>query len=228
MGTSHCWNCRAEVDDAESHCPNCRTNLDGDGAPVLDSDKPSAAARLLKKTLLSVSVAAVAGGIYFLVETDRILPLLRTVQREAALLEPVKVEGPTKIENETKPPPVKEKAWRVHGRIFDLITLEPIGGADISFRGKSSRRTLGARTDHQGFYSALLPKSESEGYAVSVSHPKYGTIFSEDRTPSYGAKSLEKRKEAREMIRSLTQWHVPVLPPQEDDDYELDIVMSLP
>ena len=78
MGTSKCWNCHADVDDEESYCPNCDSDLEGDGAPLLESDKPSAAVLLLKKILLSVSAAAAAGGIYYLVATDKIVPILRT------------------------------------------------------------------------------------------------------------------------------------------------------
>ncbi len=228
MGTSECWNCHATVDDKETYCPDCDTNLDEDGAPLIKSDKPSAAALLLKKIFLAVSAAAAAGGIYYLVATERLLPILRTVKREAELLKPVDMQQKTKTSKGEKKQPVKGTVWRIYGRIYDLITLEPIIGANLSFRGKSSGKNFKARTDEQGFYTSKVAKIEEKGYAISVSHPKYGTHFSEDLAPSYATKSLERRKEAREVLRSLTQLHVPILPPREDDDYELDIVMSLP
>ena len=39
MGTSPCWNCHTEVDDTETQCPECGTTIDGEGSPVLASDR---------------------------------------------------------------------------------------------------------------------------------------------------------------------------------------------
>ena len=75
------------------------------------------------------------------------------------------------------------EAFKVEGEIYDIRTLEPIGGASILFKNMDSNEFFGAETNSSGRYSAWL-EPDVAGYIVTIAHNDYSTIYMEDCTPS--------------------------------------------
>lgn len=135
-------------------------------------------------------------------------------------------------EPETPPRPAKRPApsrlWRVRGRVYDLMTLKPVAGTRLAFRAVEGGKTYRTASGKDGAFALQVPKLDSGGYAVSVSHPVYGKVFLEEASPPFHEQSPARRRDAREMLRSLRVLHVPLLPPRSQDDVEYNVVLSRP
>jgi hypothetical protein len=149
-------------------------------------------------------------------------------RREARLSEKEKELAQTRTRSDRDQQDIRrQKIWRFNGRVYDMVTLEPIGSARLTFLDKNNGRTFKTKTNHSGRYSIELPKLEFSGYAVEIRHPKYA-IFAEDSSPSYADRERSRRMEERETLLSLTLIHVPVLPQEHAYDVRLDYVMTKP
>jgi hypothetical protein len=91
----------------------------------------------------------------------------------------------------------------MRGAIFDLLTTEPVKGADVVFMDAKTGRRFATGTDAQGRYRATLPYSE-EGYDLAIRHGRYEPKYFEDGVPSYRELPVEKRSStAADLLRIL-------------------------
>lgn len=190
----------------------------------------------LRRTLLSPATAFFAVGL-------SILALAGYAWRRGWIKPP---EPPPEPPREARPPlqefsesgkpsaraparrPKPSPFWRVRGRVYDLMTLQPVAGARLAFREVEGAKTYRAASTESGAYALRLPKLGSGGYAVSVAHPSYGKVFLEEASPPFHEQSLVRRREAREMLRSLRVLHVPLLPPRSQDSVEYNVILAKP
>lgn len=99
--------------------------------------------------------------------------------------------------------PAVSNEWRMRGAIFDLLTAEPVKGADVVFMDAKTGRQFRTGTDAQGKYRATLPVVE-EGYDLNIRHPKYEPKYFEDGVPSYRELGHEQRQSAAtDLLRIL-------------------------
>lgn len=99
--------------------------------------------------------------------------------------------------------PAVSNEWRMRGVIFDLLTAEPVKGADVVFMDAKTGRQFKTGTDGQGRYRATLPVVE-EGYDLAIRHPRYEPKYFQDGVPSYRAEGYEQRqKTATDLLRIL-------------------------
>jgi len=74
-------------------------------------------------------------------------------------------------------------AWRFEGRIYDMVTLRPIRGAQLVFMGGDQDYTF--TTDKQGVYKAKVPPLDGASYQVLVDHADYLEGYFDETAPMY-------------------------------------------
>jgi hypothetical protein len=91
------------------------------------------------------------------------------------------------------PRPLAKNAWRVSGAVYDLATLEPVPGAEVTFL-RDEKEPQATRTDERGAYEIDLVKGS--GWTVSVISPdrRRGQIL--DIDPSYRVRDADERRAA--------------------------------
>jgi hypothetical protein len=73
-------------------------------------------------------------------------------------------------------PHAEPSQWILHGRVYDLATLEPIAGAQLTAKtGDAGGPFFTANAD--GYYAVVLPRSTSDnsGYGLENRDPRYAT-----------------------------------------------------
>ncbi|MBI3297775.1 MAG: hypothetical protein HYZ75_06405 [Elusimicrobia bacterium] len=98
--------------------------------------------------------------------------------------------------------PVTE--WRMRGKLFDLLSAEPVAGADVVFMDASTGRRFATGSDAQGLYRATLPVNET-GYDLAIRHSKYEPKYFEDGSPPYRKLGLEQRQSAVDDLLRVLQ-----------------------
>jgi hypothetical protein len=89
------------------------------------------------------------------------------------------------------PPAIRE--WKFSGKVFDLLTLQPVADADIVFADPGSVARFAISTNAEGVYRLVMP-ANSGGYDVRVSHPDYESRFVSDGTPPLRDLSAKQRR----------------------------------
>lgn len=119
------------------------------------------------------------------------------------------------------PPPANE--WRIRGTLFDLISAEPVAGADVVFMDGSTGRQFSTGSDNKGNFRATLPVNEN-GYDLSIRHAKYEQKYFEDGSPSYRKQGPEKRQRAAADLLKVLQ-HKDFLSAEAGGVLERDFVL---
>ena len=92
----------------------------------------------------------------------------------------------------------------MRGHLLDLLSGEPIKGADVVFMDAKTGRRFATGTDAQGLYRATLPITD-EGYDLTIRHPKYEPKYFEDGVPSYRELGIEQRQNAASDLMRILQ-----------------------
>lgn len=100
--------------------------------------------------------------------------------------------------------PAAAKEWRMRGAVYDLLSTDPIKGADVVFMDAKTGRRFATGTDAQGRYRATLPVVE-EGYDLAIRHPRYEPKYFEDGVPSYRELAIEQRQSAATDLMRILQ-----------------------
>jgi len=123
--------------------------------------------------------------------------------------------------------PVEPVRWKIHGKVYDLISLKAVRHAAIVFKDKSSSQKFSAVTDKKGVYSVALPPIETGGYEVTVTHPDCGPVYLDEQEPPYHQLPPDRRQEEAQLFESVQILHVPFLLPEKQLDSEMNFVMSM-
>lgn len=232
---NNCENCGAENIPEITTCGTCASPLTPD-VTIRPDNHPGRAARIIKLLLLAAVLAGLARAVQRLLDSGQYEESKATLQaellrvQERNLAQDLKTAAGTKTdeqaEKEAAEAERRAKFWAVSGKVYDLISLKPIAGARITFMDVATRRVFSAESQATGNYSVDLPKTAASGYAVTVKHRKYGTVYTEEGYTPYYSQSLERRREARDMLRSMKIMHVPILPPREEANFDHNIVMA--
>lgn len=122
-----------------------------------------------------------------------------------------------------KPP--RPDYWLIRGLVYDLYSLKPVSGAQVSFVSHSTGEKLLASTDRTGHYSLKASRLSSGGYDVTIRHPRYHDNYLDENDPPYRQLGLERRKDAGTLFLQSDVLHVPFLPPFDEDRPWLDLVL---
>jgi hypothetical protein len=91
--------------------------------------------------------------------------------------------------------------WKMHGVVYDLITLKPVPGVHLIFTDNMTSRRVPIDADSQGRYRALLPLLVGRGYIVTMSKPGYKSTYLDPGIEGVSSLPLERR---RELVRDLS------------------------
>jgi hypothetical protein len=203
------------------------------GAPVpnieIISDVPDPAAQSPRAvTVDSVAAPKNSGGLLWLVAAAAVgygayyhlLPMLNKpapavqapVKPEASL--PIPAPKPAEVPAPEPPPPVEKppeakapaaplSPWDFEGRVYDLVTLEPIAGVEMTFL--SDENTVATKTNKDGRFKIKLPPMR-EGYKLVTDHPDYAEEYFDESVAAYRKMPVGKRLLLRNVNPKHPAW----------------------
>jgi hypothetical protein len=144
---------------------------------------------------------------------------------------PGRGSGPLPGMVKVKSPPKKNKSvdkrWVVSGTIYDLLTLKPVPSVRIRFSARGTGRMHSTRTDTRGRYALKLP-ALGPGYDVDIRHPYYGEVYLEEGSPAYKTRTIERRREERDIMYSVEIVHLPLMLEGKKRTVRHDLVVASP
>jgi len=122
---------------------------------------------------------------------------------------------------DSAPPSMRE--WRFSGRVFDLLTLQPVADAELVFANPEGGERFPIVTDSNGLYRLVLPAA-SGGYDMSVSHPKYEPKYLPDGNPPLAGLPLARRREIG-IDSAITLQHKEMFLPDPGGELRRDLAL---
>lgn len=95
------------------------------------------------------------------------------------------------------PKPLAKDSWRVSGTVYDLVTLKPVQGADITFL-LDEKEPQKVTTDDAGSYEIDLAKGDGWTVSLEAHDRRPGQIL--DIDPSYRVRDADERRAAFDHI----------------------------
>lgn len=109
---------------------------------------------------------------------------------------PAEEPPPPPVAAEPPPKPVKAvKEWKLRGTVYDLATLKPLSGVQLTFTDAESSRSIQTRSNSEGHYKALVPSLPDRGYAVTAEKNGYSPNYLDPSTEGVRSMSAAQRKE---------------------------------
>jgi hypothetical protein len=100
--------------------------------------------------------------------------------------------------------------WRVHGRVYDLLSLKAAAGARLTFENRSTGEVFKAKTDARGNYKVDLPTLTDGGYWVAIAAKGFSGDFLEEGSPPFASRTRAGREEAAAEAAQSKVLHVPI------------------
>lgn len=95
------------------------------------------------------------------------------------------------------------REWKMRGTIYDLITLQPVPNAQMTFTDNETNARALIQADSQGRYRTILPPLEGRGYVVTLAKTGYVKSYLNPGTEGVNVMPLERRKEIAKELSSL-------------------------
>jgi hypothetical protein len=199
--TKTCPDCRTKVAADLRHCPNCPYSFPEE-ADELSPDSGIAQNWSPVPFILMLGMAAAFGGIWKL--------FFQVGGDSASVMSEVSLVPGSETKKKKKSLVAPEGHWLFKGAVRDLVTLEPVRAARLSFRSASG--VIEAVPDEQGLYAITLPAAgayqvqiRAQGYAPSYLNPNLEDVPELDSS---------RRKELAQELRQAR------LPPYEVQGYD--------
>ena len=125
---------------------------------------------------------------------------------------------------EAKPVP-RPDHWVIRGQVYDLFSLKPVSGAQVTLTARASGDAVQSRTDAGGSYSVRVPRRDEGGYIIAVRHPKYRRNYLDDDEPPYRTQEAARRQEAAVLFRQSEVQHVALVPDENQDEVVHNLVL---
>jgi hypothetical protein len=212
-----CPNCGGALAPGAEACPNCPWSLHNESA----AESRSRVSLQIPGPVAAILLFIAIGFIGYRILDAFILEQ----QNTEAALHPTPVKHDDRVVMDTSAIKLKPGAsWKVHGRIYHLLSLEPAAGARVSFRNRKDGSFVRAQADSRGLYHAALPKKAEEGYDVAVEARGAGG-FIEEMSPPYRGQDRQRRLDALSGARRASLLHVPLTPDVIEDQVTWDLVV---
>ena len=94
--------------------------------------------------------------------------------------------------------PAKAKGpqeWRLRGTVYDLVTLRPVAGVQVTLKDSETARAVDTLTDAGGRYRFNVPPLPGRGYSVVFTSAKYSPSYVNPDDESVRERSPEERKQ---------------------------------
>ncbi|MFA6028952.1 MAG: carboxypeptidase-like regulatory domain-containing protein [Elusimicrobiota bacterium] len=121
----------------------------------------------------------------------------------AAAEEPVETPAP-EAPAPAAPAPVEAEFWRFEGRVYDILSLKPVAGANLTFLADDGGQG-GAVSGSDGRFRVKLPSS-SGGYRVIVDQSDYDGDHFDDPSANYRSMTLAARAVLRNSVPKHRPW----------------------
>lgn len=235
-----CPACRSELDPVATSCgvclrPRSRQEIFRGMRQLNQKEKT----QRRRPFLIAGAVLAVAAGFGANAYRQRRLPAAQTAPPQAEA--PKAPEASPPIQESPEPslysaklpaqyqraPEEKgaEDRWMVAGRVYELATLEAAAGAQLIFTDRNSSRTFKTTTKKNGSYAIQLPLVKEGGYVVTVRHKNRRANYLDEMEPPYERQGRVRRIEAAHMASQASVLHVPLLPPENGESLEYNLVL---
>ncbi|MBI5884091.1 MAG: carboxypeptidase regulatory-like domain-containing protein [Elusimicrobia bacterium] len=217
--------CGSRIGPLDSVCPSCRRPKPRIEIVRSDTEQPTQP----KAGGFSAIAGSLVFGLAALVMGYFIFSKQKTAQTQAPeRTAPMAVSTATPTPNGepggTLPTPPEN--WTIKGRIYDLMTLRPISGAQLILKDKLSGKTFSVKTDAAGAYTLKLKPVDEGGYAVAVLLQGRAWPFLEEMDPPYQEQARDRRESALELLADSSLVHVPIMLPSGQHELAYDLVLT--
>jgi len=94
--------------------------------------------------------------------------------------------------------------WLFQGRLYDMISLKPVVGAELMLMDSTEQKIFTAQSDAKGRYEFEVPAVKG-GFRLLVDHPYYLADYFDEKSPPYDKSPLS----ARQQLRAARPTHKP-------------------
>ena len=110
------------------------------------------------------------------------------------------------VPDEPPPKPKKKlKEWKFRGQVFDLVTLKPLSGCQLTFTDPETNQEIHTRTNSEGHYRAIVPPLGDRGYTVTAAKGGYSSNYLDPGTSGVAQMPAGERKDlAKGLSATLT------------------------
>lgn len=95
--------------------------------------------------------------------------------------------------------------WVFQGRLYDMISLKPVAGAELMLMDSGEQNIFTARSDAKGRYEFDVPAVKG-GYRLVVDHPYYLADYFDEKNPPYAKSPLSARRQLRAARPTHKPW----------------------
>lgn len=118
------------------------------------------------------------------------------------------------VDPEAVPAPAPEKpakakpgpTWTFEGEVYNLISLEPVYAAKLSFKDASGAVKGTAITGDGGRYKVSLPAGGAAGYTLEVAHPDFLPKYLDEISPPFREVDESERRALVSMGTTRRPW----------------------
>jgi hypothetical protein len=137
-------------------------------------------------------------------------------------------KGPDPAAPEPPLPHSEPSQWILHGRVFDLETLQPIASIQLNVRfGESTVQTISA--DAAGYYAVVLQRQQSDssaGYGLENGDSRYATAAQYEGDIPYRRLSAAERRQLIQNAQDNDVRPSPLVDIQGEEDLRRDVFLS--
>jgi len=95
------------------------------------------------------------------------------------------------------------KEWRLRGKVYDLLTLQPISGCALVFSDEAAGKRIETRSGASGAYRLVAPVLPDRGYAVTITKSGYAPAYLNPGMEGVAQMEEAKRRELAKELSSL-------------------------
>ncbi|HAM35831.1 MAG TPA: hypothetical protein DEB40_12130 [Elusimicrobia bacterium] len=103
-------------------------------------------------------------------------------------------------------PSTPSPRWIFLGQVYDLISLQPISGAQLTFRDASGNVRGSTITRQDGGYRIALPSLRGGSYALAVKHQDYQVKYIDEISPPFKEVSAAERRQLADLAARARPW----------------------
>jgi hypothetical protein len=119
--------------------------------------------------------------------------------------EPVRPAPRSPSRRRQPPPPEVVREWKLRGTVYDLATLKPLPGVQLTFADEGTNRSIRTRSDASGRYRVIVPPLDGRGYAVTADKKGYSPNYLDPGTEGVQEKDEADRKSlSRDLSSTLS------------------------
>jgi len=130
--------------------------------------------------------------------------------------------GPASVPTPAPARALAKNAWRVAGTVYDLATLQPVHGAEVTFL-LNGQRPQTTTTDANGRYELDLRKADGWTVSADSSERRRGQVL--DIDPPYRQRDADERRAALEAISDGDLGPAPVEFPRSRSRIVQDLIV---